>query len=241
MMAHPQPRRYASQQQAHSPPPSYHAAPSTPDLPHADETTPLCTKPHRTSKTRAVFPILVLVQVALAIGVLVKTLQPSAPIEREIYWEVPLVADVSCLGYGTRAYAAQLHVEPPAPGEAWHKICVGEAPEVEITGRIVERPAWCDRDANGTVFGHWIVDYDEPECISNWAAFADKGCTADASGLRNYEARLFGRLEGGAWRDMCRRTPAIVHGQKFPGAMRCADRVEEGKWGAWDLEDETCA
>ncbi|TRM55945.1 hypothetical protein BD626DRAFT_636144 [Schizophyllum amplum] len=91
---------------------------------------------------------------------------PSAPIDREVYWEVPLVADAGCLGYGTHAYTAhlhieptgQLHIEPSAPGETWHKICVEEAPEVGITGRIVERPAWCDRDGNGTVFDHWIVD-----------------------------------------------------------------------------------
>ena len=54
---------------------------------------------------------------------------------------------------------------------------------------------------NQTVFGHWIVDFDEPECISSWGQFDDKvcselphalprtdehsqGCTTEASGLR---------------------------------------------------------
>ncbi|TRM59663.1 hypothetical protein BD626DRAFT_572604 [Schizophyllum amplum] len=139
-MSHPQPRQGANELQVHSPPPSYHTAPSTLDLLHAEETTP--PMPHPATRFRA-------------------------------------------------------RADTP--------------------------------------------HYDEPECINSWTAFTDKGCTADASAFRNYEARLFGRLEGGAWRDMCRRTPAIVHGEKFPGAMRCADRGEEGIWGAWDLEDETCA
>ena len=27
---------------------------------------------------------------------------------------------------------------------------------------------------NQTVVGHWIVDFDEPECISSWGQFDDK-------------------------------------------------------------------
>lgn len=54
---------------------------------------------------------------------------------------------------------------------------------------------------NQTVVGHWIVDFDEPECISSWGQFDDKvrsefpyalprtdehsqGCTTEASGFR---------------------------------------------------------
>ena len=42
---------------------------------------------------------------------------------------------------------------------------------------------------------------------------------------QTYEATLYGHLDAGAWRDMCRRTPAIVHGTKFTGAMRCYHQV----------------
>ncbi|TRM55119.1 hypothetical protein BD626DRAFT_638847 [Schizophyllum amplum] len=85
-------------------------------------------------------------------------------------------------GWRTRACAmqlhieptGQLHIEPPAPEGTWHKICVREASEVDISGWIVKRPAWCDRDGHCSVFDHWIVDHDEPESISSYAAFTDK-------------------------------------------------------------------
>ena len=50
-------------------------------------------------------------------------------------------------------------------------------------------------------------------------------CAHRRSTSQTYEATLFGRLDAGAWRDMCRRTPAIVRGVKFAGAMRCYNRV----------------
>ncbi|KAL1702524.1 hypothetical protein EV121DRAFT_261901 [Schizophyllum commune] len=208
---------------------------------HASETTPLySSKLERPSSFNWLSAIKYLCFSVPAV-ILISTSWPrTTPVEPEFYWDVPLVPETDCLGYGTRAYSAKLNIVPSAT-KNWHKICMGEAPEVEVTGRILEKPAWCDMGINQTVVGHWIVDFDEPECISSWGQFDDKGCTTEASGFRTYEATLFGRLDAGAWRDMCRRTPAIVHGTKFTGAMRCYH--EEGKriYGAWDLEDETCA
>ncbi|KAL1738119.1 hypothetical protein HDZ31DRAFT_51465, partial [Schizophyllum fasciatum] len=154
---------------------------------------------------------------------------------------LPLVPAPDCMGFGTRVYSAKLNMEPPVPrmadARAWHAMCIGGAPGVEVTGRILDNPSWCDADANGTVFGHWVVDWEEQECISSWGW----GCTSEASGLRTYEATLYGRLGAGAWRDMCRRTPAIVHGTHFRGAMRCYHQEGVRVYGAWDLEDEGCA
>ncbi|KAL1672083.1 hypothetical protein EV122DRAFT_225414 [Schizophyllum commune] len=123
----------------------------------------------------------------------------------------------------------------------WHRMCMNDAPAVEVTGKVLKRPTWCDMREDHIVIGHWVVDYGEPECVSSWGWFADKGCTAEGSGLRTFESNLHGRLDAGAWRDMCRRTPAIVRGVKFAGAMRCYNRDDEGIWGAWDIKDKSCA
>ncbi|KAI5891829.1 uncharacterized protein SCHCODRAFT_02630138 [Schizophyllum commune H4-8] len=128
----------------------------------------------------------------------------------------------------------------PVP-DGWHRMCMNDAPAVEVTGKVLKRPTWCDMREDHTIVGHWVVDYGEPECVSSWGWFTDKGCTAEGSGLRTFESDLHGRLDAGAWRDMCRRTPAIVRGVKFLGAMRCYNRDDEGIWGAWDIEDKSCA
>ncbi|KAI5888130.1 uncharacterized protein SCHCODRAFT_02635786 [Schizophyllum commune H4-8] len=165
--------------------------------------------------------------------------EPEAP-KYEVFWDMPLLPESDCLGYGSRVYSAKLNIYPL--DEAWHNICMHDAPEVEVMGKVLEKPKWCDlRKNTRDVMGHWIVDFDEPECISSWGWMDDKGCTAEASGLRTYEATLYGHLDGGAWRDMCRRTAAIVHGTKFKGAMRCYHQEGQRVYGAWDLEDETCA
>ncbi|TRM55954.1 hypothetical protein BD626DRAFT_414886 [Schizophyllum amplum] len=105
------------------------------------------------------------------------------PVEPDMYWVLPLVPDTYCMGYGTRAYTAELYIEAVAMQD-WHRICVEGAPEVEVSGKIAKRPAWCDRDEDDAVIGHWVVDHDEPECISSWGRVDDKGCTSDASGMR---------------------------------------------------------
>ncbi|KAL1701576.1 hypothetical protein EV121DRAFT_272304 [Schizophyllum commune] len=188
----------------------------------------------------------------------------------DVYWALPLVPEPDCMGYGMRAYTATLAIEPApgattesapdapneglggafsappgngalSPPKGWHKMCMNDAPAVEVTGKVLKRPTWCDMREDHTIVGHWVVDYGEPECVSSWGWFADKGCTAEGSGLRTFESDLHGRLDAGAWRDMCRRTPAIVRGVKFAGAMRCYNRDDEGIWGAWDIEDKSCA
>ncbi|KAI5827910.1 hypothetical protein K523DRAFT_374005 [Schizophyllum commune Tattone D] len=204
---------------------------------------------------------------SLIFGALYRLVATPSP---DVYWALPLVPEADCMGYGMRAYTATLAIEPapgaiiePAsdapneglsggfsapPGTAasslpkgWHRMCMNDAPAVEVTGKVLKRPTWCDMREDHTIVGHWVVDYGEPECVSSWGWFADKGCTAEGSGLRTFESDLHGRLDAGAWRDMCRRTPAIVRGVKFAGAMRCYNRDDEGIWGAWDIEDKSCA
>ncbi|KAL1725931.1 hypothetical protein EV714DRAFT_239716 [Schizophyllum commune] len=204
---------------------------------------------------------------SLIFGILYRLFATPSP---DVYWALPLVPEPDCMGYGMRAYTATLVIEPapgaiiePAPDapneglsgafsappgtgalsppKGWHKICMKDAPAVEVTGKVLKRPTWCDMREDSTIVGHWVVDYGEPECVSSWGWFADKGCTAEGSGLRTFESDLHGRLDAGAWRDMCRRTPAIVRGVKFTGAMRCYNRDDEGIWGAWDIEDKSCA
>uniref|UniRef100_D8QEW0 Expressed protein n=1 Tax=Schizophyllum commune (strain H4-8 / FGSC 9210) TaxID=578458 RepID=D8QEW0_SCHCM len=151
---------------------------------HADETTPLfIVKLKRSSKFDWLRAIRYLCFAVPAVILICTSWPRKTPVEPEVYWDVPLVPETDCLGYGTRAYSAKLNILPPAPKD-WHKICMGEAPEVEVTGRILEKPAWCNMGTNQTVFGHWIVDFDEPECISSWGQFDDKGCTTEASGFR---------------------------------------------------------
>ncbi|KAL1750340.1 hypothetical protein FB107DRAFT_267449, partial [Schizophyllum commune] len=108
--------------------------------------------------------------------------EPEAP-KYEVFWDMPLIPESECLGYGSRVYSAKLNIYPL--DEEWHKICMSEAPEVEVMGKVLQKPKWCDLKKNTRdVMGHWIVDFNEPECISSWGWMDDKGCTAEASGLR---------------------------------------------------------
>ncbi|KAI4519397.1 hypothetical protein K525DRAFT_226557, partial [Schizophyllum commune Loenen D] len=151
---------------------------------HANESTPLYSpKPERPSSFNWLSAIKYLCFAVPAVILICTSWPRTTPAEPEIYWDVPLVPETDCLGYGTRAYSAKLNIVASAT-KNWHKICMGEAPEVEVTGRILEKPAWCDMGINQTVVGHWIVDFDEPECISSWGQFDDKGCTTEASGFR---------------------------------------------------------
>ncbi|KAL1673029.1 hypothetical protein EV122DRAFT_294471 [Schizophyllum commune] len=151
---------------------------------HANETTPLYSpKLERQSSFNWLSAIKYLCFAVPAVVLICTSWPRTTPVEPEFYWDVPLVPETDCLGYGTRAYSAKLNIVPFAT-KNWHKICMGEAPEVEVTGRILEKPAWCDMGINQTVFGHWIIDFDEPECISSWGQFDDKGCTTEASGFR---------------------------------------------------------
>ncbi|KAL1734917.1 hypothetical protein EV714DRAFT_233741 [Schizophyllum commune] len=157
----------------------------------------------------------------------------------DVYWIMPIDAKSECAGYGSREYTAVLNIESFSAYH-WHTVCMKQAPEIVIHGRTLQSPDYCDMQG-GRVIGHWTVDFDEPECTSSWGWFLDRGCTSSGSGFRFFEAELHGHLDGDTWREMCRLTPAVVRNVEFPGAMRCYDWGKKGKWGAWDIADESCA
>ena len=107
---------------------------------------------------------------SLIFGILYRLVATPSP---DVYWALPLVPEADCMGYGMRAYTATLVIEP-APGattehapdapneglsgafsappgtgalgppKGWHKICMNDAPAVEVTGKVLKRPTWCD-------------------------------------------------------------------------------------------------
>ncbi|KAJ7706656.1 hypothetical protein B0H17DRAFT_906168, partial [Mycena rosella] len=149
-------------------------------------------------------------------------------------WE-SLRAEEHCLRHGARQYSARISNVPRVydPVQA----CTETA--VEIHGRKIASPSWCeDRGCNG-VYGHWTVDYSEPTCVTHFDAFKDKGCISE-TGLRRIESRLENLQAGDNWRDMCSSTPANFRHLHFESPGMCEHWGKYGVWGIWEIEDREC-
>jgi len=141
-----------------------------------------------------------------------------------------------CLRYGMREYTAQI-INVPADSDAM-ETC--NATVAELHGRKICHPHSCeDKECNG-VFGHWIVDYSEPECeTTHFDVFLDKGC--DWPRGRRIESKLEGVQPGDNLLSMCLSTPADFFDLHFIGPTAC----RQSSWsspmlGSWWFYDPEC-
>ncbi|KII94909.1 hypothetical protein PLICRDRAFT_33739 [Plicaturopsis crispa FD-325 SS-3] len=154
-----------------------------------------------------------------------------------LYWDTPVLASQSCHSYATREYTARLW-NIPAFGYDWTKAC-NETP-IHIHNVTIESPTWCEnRGMWSGMHGHWLVDFNEPDCIPFWGDFVDKDCTAEGSGRHRVESRLW-NVHSGGWENMCATTPATIHGFHYDKPTACDNRGIWGMYGIWEVEDPGC-
>ncbi|KAJ6588639.1 hypothetical protein B0H19DRAFT_213478 [Mycena capillaripes] len=147
-----------------------------------------------------------------------------------------LAGDQHCLQHGTRRYTARVANVPREYDPV--KACTETA--VEIHGRKIPSPNQCeDRGCSG-VFGHWLVNYSEPTCITYFDDFKDKGCISQGSGQRRIESPLWNLQDGDNWRNMCSTTPANFRNLHFDSPGVCEHWGKYGVWGIWEIEDHSC-
>jgi len=98
----------------------------------------------------------------------------------------------------------------------------------------------CEIQGSGIVYGHWTVDFDEPFCSAYWDQFKDKGCTAEGSHYRRYEAHLEGVHGGENPEVLCASAPNDFKGLHFDHPTTCANWGKYGIFGIWIVEDWSC-
>jgi len=141
-----------------------------------------------------------------------------------------------CLSYSTREYTAQLENIPT--GYDRIKACMSTP--VVIHGVTFERPNRCEDDGQSGVYGHWLVNHNEPSCSTYWSYFKDKGCVSQGSGTRRIESPLENLQGGDDWREMCTTTPADFRRLHFSGPDYCVNWGQHGIWGIWEIDDSSC-
>ncbi|KAI6030186.1 hypothetical protein EDC04DRAFT_102159 [Pisolithus marmoratus] len=85
-----------------------------------------------------------------------------------------------CTTYATREYTASL---ANLPVDYPHRIDACKETSLEIHGKSYF-PTHCEDQGPGAVIGRWEVNHNEPDCVTYWSWFKDKGCTAERSGKR---------------------------------------------------------
>ncbi|OJT13299.1 hypothetical protein TRAPUB_10065 [Trametes pubescens] len=124
-----------------------------------------------------------------------------------VYWTEPH-GDPHCRAYGTRAYYAYLK---DVPGDlSWREVCYNMPPVPISGGRNLTEPDTCERNDKGDIVGTWHVSSGEPNCMTGWGWFEDKGCTPSVHGLLRFESSLENVREGDDQQKMCETTPAIA-------------------------------
>jgi len=151
-----------------------------------------------------------------------------------LYWDVP-VPDSHCTAHNTREYWARLLNTVPY-NYNWLKAC--EDIPIVIHGRSINTTrCYTNPYVPGEVYGHWLVDFNEPLCSPYWDQFHDKGCTAEGSGRRRVEAHLANIHDGEDGEKLCASAPYDFYGQHFDHPDSCSNR---GDWGTWEFNDSTC-
>ncbi|KAK0460821.1 hypothetical protein IW261DRAFT_1532829 [Armillaria novae-zelandiae] len=152
-----------------------------------------------------------------------------------------LTPSIQCLRYSTREYSALLNgVSNDEDSLKWCK-------EKGITIHRIrfKKPAYCtidvDRSGTARVYGHWIVESNEPRCMTTWDDFRDKGCAASGSNYRRIEAHMGNHQPPwDNWREMCSTTPMDYEGYHFDRPDSCDWGFFGGVTGVWFLKDKSC-
>lgn len=143
-----------------------------------------------------------------------------------------------CLRFATRQYTARLLNVPSNTSSL--QVC--RQTPAEIHG-ITMVPHFCrDLGMASGVWGYWMIDFEEPACLTRWGDFKDMGCDPreDSSMTRRFEAALENMQDGDDWRIMCTTTPADLRGFHFPTPTICERWDTEDIWGVWEVDDVAC-
>jgi hypothetical protein len=154
-----------------------------------------------------------------------------------LYWGEP-TRHPNCAGYNTREYWARLLNTVPYDYN-WLKPC--EDIPIVIHGRSVKTfRCYTNPTVSGEVYGHWLVDFDEPLCTPFWEQFEDKGCIAEGSGRRRFLAHLVNFHDEEDGEKLCASTPIDFHGKHFDHPQTCVNWGKTGIYGFWEIEDPNC-
>ncbi|KAF6754038.1 hypothetical protein DFP72DRAFT_900236 [Ephemerocybe angulata] len=165
-------------------------------------------------------------------------MEPREDPQQQPRWEHFKGAE-HCLRFATREYTAKLVGAPPnvSPISACR-----ETPVNIHSIPIV--PDYCqDLGIAGGVWGYWTISFEEPECLTNWGDFIDRGCDdpGSESMTRRFEAVLENMQDGDNWQIMCTTTPADLKGFHFPTPTMCERPGRDDVWGVWEVADLTCS
>jgi len=84
-------------------------------------------------------------------------------------WETSPIPDRKCQAYGTRKYSS---IMSPLPGLDMQSTCLQTFATVKR--ETTRQPDDCEEMPGGRMKGTWIIDFDEPGCISELAQVQDK-------------------------------------------------------------------
>ncbi|OAX36688.1 hypothetical protein K503DRAFT_772278 [Rhizopogon vinicolor AM-OR11-026] len=168
---------------------------------------------------------------AVIIFVVFATVFRIMPADNEFAWTN--FESSSCTTYATREYVAELNVS------IWNihrmEICMGTSADVH--GKP-HRPSSCEV-RSGKVVGHFAISHDEPDCVTYWSEYKDKGCNARGSKKRHIAQHLMNLPHKANYKEFCATTPARFLEQEFSGANSCETSIW-GVWGHWFIDDDSC-
>ncbi|KAJ3498757.1 hypothetical protein NLJ89_g10178 [Agrocybe chaxingu] len=174
---------------------------------------------------------------------------PSLALSNDLQasWE-SLKGGEHCLRFATREYTARLSLSESANTAASRQEMMRACRDtpVEIHGRSLSTDFCQDLGFGRGVYGYWIVDFEEPDCLTQWGEFSDLGCTSSVSEtgtplpFRRVESRLENLQPGSSWQIMCVTTPAEIYGQHFGSPAVCFNDKRAGVFGEWDMHDLSC-
>ncbi|KIJ60155.1 hypothetical protein HYDPIDRAFT_117636 [Hydnomerulius pinastri MD-312] len=141
----------------------------------------------------------------------------------------------TCTAYATREYSARLANVP----YWYHRQLEACKATPLVIHDVSSLPSTCEDQGPQGIIGRWTVNHNEPDCVSFWIEYKDKGCTSKGSGMRRIEHRLSNLPEGGDWREFAATTPVRFHGLQFRGAQEAFQTIW-GVFGLWEIEDDQC-
>ncbi|KAG2129623.1 hypothetical protein DEU56DRAFT_817086 [Suillus clintonianus] len=154
----------------------------------------------------------------------------SMPINKAVWTNLE---SRSCTTYATREYLAKINVS------TWNRHWMDTCMTTPLF--VHDHPNWPFRceDRSGTVVGHFAINYDEPDCVTYWSRYKDRGCTAKGSKTRRIEQHLMNVPKHADYKEFCATTPARFLGQEFSGAESCVHSIW-GVYGQWFIDDPRC-
>ncbi|MCB1763508.1 MAG: hypothetical protein KDI27_10270 [Gammaproteobacteria bacterium] len=121
------------------------------------------------------------------------------------------------------------------PGADWVGICK-KTKALNISdlsdGKV---PSRCEQKLDGSVWGEWKYS-GHASCAAKWGDFKKDHCVS--TGYRQWSSRIW--EQGSDPMIECRRTPAVVNGQRFATPSRCQNLGAGGVWGEFDVADPSC-